>query len=143
VVYRILRPGKTREFLTVLLLCYYLYSISCIYVFSPGLKIFLNFAAKSAPPNRHAFHDVGQAMARLSLQANELGLTVCQMAGFEVEKLVKLFLFQPLRTRHGRRDRSDQVAAQPCHRCTHQSLTPRPNEGETSDSLKPSLKSVF
>ena len=42
-------------------------------------------------PNRHAFHDVGQAAANLSLQAEALGLSVHQMAGIEPEKARKLF----------------------------------------------------
>jgi len=42
-------------------------------------------------PNRHAFHDVGQAAANLSLQAEALGLAVHQMAGIEPEKARKLF----------------------------------------------------
>jgi nitroreductase len=37
-------------------------------------------------PNRHAFHDVGQAAAYLTLQATALGLHVHQMGGFDVEK---------------------------------------------------------
>lgn len=35
-------------------------------------------------PNRHAFHDVGQAVANLVIQATALGLSVHQMAGFDV-----------------------------------------------------------
>lgn len=35
-------------------------------------------------PNRHAFHDVGQANAHLALKAAELGLAVHQIAGFDV-----------------------------------------------------------
>jgi nitroreductase len=42
-------------------------------------------------PNRHAFHDVGQAAANLSLEAEALGLSVHQMAGIEPEKARKLF----------------------------------------------------
>jgi nitroreductase len=42
-------------------------------------------------PNRHAFHDVGQAAANLGLQAEALGLSVHQMAGIEAEKARKLF----------------------------------------------------
>jgi nitroreductase len=42
-------------------------------------------------PNRHALHDVGQAAANLSLQAEALGLSVHQMAGIEPEKARKLF----------------------------------------------------
>jgi nitroreductase len=41
--------------------------------------------AKNGNPNRYAFHDVGQAVANLSLQATSLGLTVHQMAGFNAE----------------------------------------------------------
>lgn len=40
---------------------------------------------KDGRPNRYAFHDLGQATANLSLQATALGLTVHQMAGFDVE----------------------------------------------------------
>ena len=42
-------------------------------------------------PNRHAYHDVGQAAANLSLQAEALGLSVHQMAGIDPEKARKLF----------------------------------------------------
>ena len=45
----------------------------------------LNFE-RNAKPNRHAFHDVGQAAASLTLQATALGLVVHQMAGFSVAK---------------------------------------------------------
>ena len=38
--------------------------------------------------NRHAYYDVGQAVATLSLQATELGLYLRQMAGFDTEKLI-------------------------------------------------------
>lgn len=37
-------------------------------------------------PNRHAFHDAGQAMANLSLQATEMGIFVHQMAGFDADQ---------------------------------------------------------
>jgi nitroreductase len=37
-------------------------------------------------PNRHAYHDVGQAAANLALQATALGLQIHQMAGIEPEK---------------------------------------------------------
>jgi nitroreductase len=36
--------------------------------------------------NRHALHDVGQAMAGLTFQASVSGLVVHQMAGFDMEK---------------------------------------------------------
>lgn len=42
-------------------------------------------------PNRHAFHDVGQAAANLALQATSLGLQVHQMAGIMPEKARELF----------------------------------------------------
>jgi nitroreductase len=42
-------------------------------------------------PNRHAFHDVGQAAATLALQAEALGLSVHQMAGIDADKARKLF----------------------------------------------------
>ena len=42
-------------------------------------------------PNRHAFHDMGQAAANLNIQAEALGLSVHQMAGIDPEKARKLF----------------------------------------------------
>jgi nitroreductase len=42
-------------------------------------------------PNRHAFHDVGQASATLALQAAALGLQIHQMAGIIPEKARELF----------------------------------------------------
>jgi nitroreductase len=47
------------------------------------------FFAEDGSPNRHAFHDVGQATAYLTVQATALGLAVHQMAGFDVEKARK------------------------------------------------------
>jgi len=41
--------------------------------------------------NRHAFHDVGQAIANLTFQATVSGLIVHQMAGFDVEKARREF----------------------------------------------------
>ena len=41
-------------------------------------------------PNRFAFHDVGQAVAYLTLQATALGLSVHQMGGFDVERAREL-----------------------------------------------------
>jgi nitroreductase len=41
--------------------------------------------------NRHAFHDVGQAVANLTVQATALGLMVHQMAGFYPEKVRELY----------------------------------------------------
>lgn len=37
-------------------------------------------------PNRHAWHDIGLAIAQLTLQAESLGLRVHQMAGIDIEK---------------------------------------------------------
>jgi len=45
----------------------------------------LTFASNGAI-NRHALHDVGQAMAHLTLQANASRLAVCQMAGFDIQR---------------------------------------------------------
>ncbi|NEP78096.1 MAG: nitroreductase family protein [Okeania sp. SIO3C4] len=42
-------------------------------------------------PNRHAFHDVGLAVASLTFQATEMGLRVRQMAGFHVDKARELY----------------------------------------------------
>jgi nitroreductase len=42
-------------------------------------------------PNRHAFHDVGQAAANLALQATSLGLQIHQMAGILPDKARQLF----------------------------------------------------
>jgi nitroreductase len=50
----------------------------------------LNFE-RNAKPNRHAFHDVGQAAASLTLQATALGLAVHQMAGFDIAKARERF----------------------------------------------------
>jgi nitroreductase len=41
--------------------------------------------------NRHAFHDVGQAIANLTFQATVSGLMVHQMAGFDAEKARREF----------------------------------------------------
>jgi len=40
----------------------------------------------SGKPNRHALHDVGQAIAQLTVQAVSRGLCVHQMAGFDQAK---------------------------------------------------------
>lgn len=42
-------------------------------------------------PNRHAFHDVGQAVGNLALQATALGLQIHQMAGILPDKARQLF----------------------------------------------------
>jgi nitroreductase len=46
-------------------------------------------------PNRHAFHDVGQASATLALQANALGLEIHQMAGILPDKAREIFAIPP------------------------------------------------
>jgi nitroreductase len=45
----------------------------------------LNFE-NNGSPNRHAYHDVGQAMANLAIEAVANGLQVHQMAGILVDK---------------------------------------------------------
>jgi nitroreductase len=42
-------------------------------------------------PNRHAFHDVGLAVANLIVQATALGLVVHQMAGILPERVRQLY----------------------------------------------------
>ena len=42
--------------------------------------------ARNGHPNRHAFHDVGQAIAKLTVQATEEGIFLHQMAGFDLNK---------------------------------------------------------
>jgi nitroreductase len=42
-------------------------------------------------PNRHAFHDVGQAVADFTVEATALGLFVHQMAGFHPDKVRELY----------------------------------------------------
>ena len=45
----------------------------------------LNFESNGSP-NRHAYHDVGQAMANLAIEAVANGLQLHQMAGIDVDK---------------------------------------------------------
>lgn len=45
----------------------------------------------SGAPNSHAFYDVGQAVAHLSVQATDLGLRVHQMGGFDTKKAHEVF----------------------------------------------------
>jgi nitroreductase len=42
---------------------------------------------KNGKPNRHAWHDVGQATATLTIQATSMGLFVHQMAGFDPDRV--------------------------------------------------------
>ena len=46
---------------------------------------------ENGKPNRHAFHDVGLAVANLVVQATALGLAVHQMAGILPEKISDLY----------------------------------------------------
>lgn len=41
---------------------------------------------KSGRPNRHAWHDVGQAMGSMLVEATARGLSVHQMAGYDADK---------------------------------------------------------
>jgi nitroreductase len=50
----------------------------------------LNFI-ENGERNRHAFHDVGQAVANLIVQATALGLVVHQMAGIFPDKIRELY----------------------------------------------------
>jgi nitroreductase len=50
----------------------------------------LNFD-KTGKPNRHAFHDVGLAVANMMVEATALDLFVHQMAGFSPEKVRELY----------------------------------------------------
>jgi len=47
--------------------------------------------AKNGKPNRVAEHDLGAAMAQLSLQATAMGLFVHQMAGIDQDKAAQLY----------------------------------------------------
>lgn len=46
---------------------------------------------RTGQPNRYAFHNVGQAVAHLTLQATALGLYVHQMGGFDAQRAQELF----------------------------------------------------
>ena len=41
---------------------------------------------RNGKPNRHAYHDLGQAVAMMLVQATELGLVTHQMGGFDQDK---------------------------------------------------------
>lgn len=41
---------------------------------------------RNGKPNRFAYHDVGQALANMAIEATHLGLAVHPMGGFDVEK---------------------------------------------------------
>ena len=46
---------------------------------------------RNGKPNRHAYHDVGLAVANMIFEATALGLFVHQMAGFSPEKVKELY----------------------------------------------------
>ncbi len=46
---------------------------------------------RNEKPNRHAWHDVGQASAQLTLPATALGLLVHQMAGIDRDKICEAY----------------------------------------------------
>lgn len=50
-----------------------------------GLSVARLTFRRNGKPNRHAWHDVGAASENLFLQATHLGLSMHQMAGFDVE----------------------------------------------------------
>jgi nitroreductase len=50
---------------------------------------------KSGKPNAHARHDIGAAMANLTLQATAEGLFVHQMAGFDAAKAREAYAIPP------------------------------------------------
>ena len=41
---------------------------------------------RNGKPNRHAYHDVGQAFANMAIEATHLGLAVHPMGGFDIDK---------------------------------------------------------
>lgn len=47
--------------------------------------------ARNERANRHALHDVGQAMAVMTVEATRRGLAVHQMAGFDADKVRETF----------------------------------------------------
>ena len=56
-----------------------------------GLSVATLKMPQDGSPNRHAFHDVGQAATSLALQATALGLQVHQMAGILPDKARQIF----------------------------------------------------
>lgn len=50
------------------------------------LAVTRTFFTKNEKPNRHAWHDLGQAIAYLTFQATEMDLYLHQMAGFSPER---------------------------------------------------------
>lgn len=56
-----------------------------------GLSVAALKNPQTGNPNRHAFHDVGQAAATLALQATELGLQLHEMGGISPERAREIF----------------------------------------------------
>lgn len=56
-----------------------------------AISVAANKFAHNGEPNRHSFHDLGQAAATLALEATNLGLQVHQMAGILPDKAKQLF----------------------------------------------------
>ena len=56
-----------------------------------GLSVAALLFEQNGNPNRHAFHDVGQAAATLAIEAVDLGLQLHQMGGIFPEKARELF----------------------------------------------------
>ena len=56
-----------------------------------GLSVAQMKFSHNDQPNSHAFHDVGQAAATLQIQAEELGISVHQMAGILPDKAREIF----------------------------------------------------
>lgn len=50
---------------------------------------------RNGKPNRHAFHDVGQAAASMALEAVANGIAIHQMAGFEPDRVRERGLLPP------------------------------------------------
>ncbi len=73
--------------------------LSCLVPFNQGwckaAPVLMLMIAKATDdkgrPNPHAWHDVGQAAAHLTVQAGALGLYVHQMAGIEVERIRSVY----------------------------------------------------
>jgi nitroreductase len=56
-----------------------------------GLSVAALLFEQNGNPNRHAFHDVGQAAATLAIEAVDLGLQLHQMGGIFPEKAREFF----------------------------------------------------
>ncbi len=50
---------------------------------------------RNGRPNRHAYHDVGQAASSMALEAVANGFAIHQMAGFDMDRVRQLCLLPP------------------------------------------------